>query len=228
MPDGESRQHGALCAVVSVQRFEDEEAMRTDELDFHLPPELIAQAPPADRASSRLMHYRMADQSVAHRRFSDLPLLLRAGDLLVFNDARVIPARFMLQKNTLGKVEGLFLDEARAGEWRVLLKNPGSAGVGTTLHFAQAPEVTATVIEKGAEGEYRIAVEGGGPALSLLARVGRMPLPPYIKRGKEGDDRDAADRERYQTVYARSPGSIAAPTAGLHFSDTILKELARS
>ena len=99
--------------------------MRTDELDFHLPSELIAQSPAPDRAASRLMHYLMADQSVAHRQFSDLPSLLRAGDLLVFNDARVIPARFMLQKNTGGKVEGLFLAEPQPGHWQVLLKNLG-------------------------------------------------------------------------------------------------------
>src|SRR5258706_15139364 len=104
--------------------------MRTDELDFELPPDLIAQAPTSDRAESRLMRYRMADQSVAHRWFSDLPSLLKAGDLLVFNDARVIPARFMLQKNTGGKIEGLFLEEARAGEWRGLFEETRAGGGG--------------------------------------------------------------------------------------------------
>src|SRR3954467_15003321 len=101
--------------------------MRTDELDFHLPPELIAQSPTPDRAASRLMHYRTADRSVTHRTFADLPSLLRPGDLLVFNDARVVPARFMLQKSTGGKVEGLFLKEMAPGRWRVLLRNLGKA-----------------------------------------------------------------------------------------------------
>src|SRR3954464_5434647 len=121
MPDGEQRQHCPAFAVVSSQHSATKHSMRTDDLDFHLPPELIAQAPAADRASSRLMHYRMADQSVAHRQFSDLPSLLKPGDLLVFNDARVIPARFMLQKNTGGKIEGLFLSEPAPGQWRALL-----------------------------------------------------------------------------------------------------------
>jgi S-adenosylmethionine:tRNA ribosyltransferase-isomerase len=99
--------------------------MRTDDLDFNLPPELIAQAPPPVRTASRLLHYRRGERGIAHRTFSDLPRLLRAGDLLVFNDARVVPARFLLRKPTGGLVEGLFLAERAPGEWRVLLKNLG-------------------------------------------------------------------------------------------------------
>src|SRR5688500_24897 len=99
--------------------------MRTDDLDFFLPPELIAQAPAADRSASRLLHYRRADRSIAHRNFAELPSLLRRGDLLVFNDARVVPARFMLQKQTGGRVEGLFLGEDAPGRWRALLRNVG-------------------------------------------------------------------------------------------------------
>lgn len=173
-----------------------------------------------------MLHYRTADRSVAHRKFSDLPSLLRAGDLLVFNDARVIPARFMLQKSSGGKVEGLFLTEPRAGEWRVLLKNLGPVKPGMELRFPHAPEVIVRVIEKREEGEYLIGVQGGGAALVLLSRVGRMPLPPYIKREKQWDARDEFDRERYQTVFAKAPGSVAAPTAGLHFTESILAELA--
>src|SRR5437762_14248946 len=100
--------------------------MRTDELDFDLPPELIAQTPARQRAASRLLHYKSADRSIAHRRFSDLPLLLRAGDLLVFNDSRVIPARFTLKKSSGGRVEGLYLGLSEAGEWRAMLKNLGT------------------------------------------------------------------------------------------------------
>src|SRR5688500_17772793 len=98
-------------------------AMRTDELDFDLPPELIAQTPPPRRTDARLMHYRRADKSVEHRTFSDLAPLLHSGDLLVFNDAQVIPARFTLRKPTGGRVEGLFLGEPSPGRWRVMLKN---------------------------------------------------------------------------------------------------------
>jgi S-adenosylmethionine:tRNA ribosyltransferase-isomerase len=198
--------------------------MRTDELDFDLPPELIAQTPTADRASSRLMHYRMGDRSIAHRQFSDLPSLLRRGDLLVFNDARVIPARFTLRKSSGGRIEGLFLGERRTGRWRVMLRNLGT--YGGELVFQTEPPIGASVAQRGDGGEYEIDVHTDGPALVLLSRIGRMPLPPYIKRDKDADPRDEFDRERYQTVFARTPGSVAAPTAGLHFTEPILAELA--
>ncbi len=115
--------------------------MRTDELDFDLPPDLIAQAPAPDRHASRLMHYRRSDRSLAHRTFSDLPGLLRPGDLLVFNDARVLPARFLLRKPTGGGVEGLFLAELGPGAWRVLLKNVGPNPIGLELRFEAEPGV---------------------------------------------------------------------------------------
>lgn len=200
--------------------------MRTEEIDFELPLDLIAQAPSADRAASRLLHYQIGDHSISHRRFSDLPKRLHAGDLLVFNDAQVIPARFMLQKSSGGKMEGLFLAETRAGEWRVLLKNLGPMKPGIELRFIQAPEIVVRVLDKREEGEYLVAVGSGEPAFGLLARIGRMPLPPYIKREKDLDKLDSFDRERYQTVYAKSPGSVAAPTAGLHFTDAVFAELA--
>jgi len=197
--------------------------MRTDDLDFHLPPELIAQAPAAHRAESRLLHYRRPDRSIAHRTFADLPSLLRRGDLLVFNDARVVPARFMLKKETGGGVEGLFLGEDTPGRWRALLKNVGRGE--PAMHFADASDVPVRIVERRDAGEFLLAVETRERALVLLSRVGRMPLPPYIKREKEHDARDDADCERYQTVYARVPGAVAAPTAGLHFTDELLKQL---
>ena len=199
--------------------------MRTDELDFELPPELIAQAPVEDRSASRLLHYRKSDNCIEHSAFSELPRLLRRGDVLVFNDAKVLPARFTLQKSTGGRIEGLFLAETIPGQWSVWLKNLGDAPIGTILHFVEAPNVTAELIHRTGGGEYRLAISTDERALALLARVGRMPLPPYIKREKVHDARDDLDRQRYQTVYARSPGSVAAPTAGLHFTDSILREL---
>jgi S-adenosylmethionine:tRNA ribosyltransferase-isomerase len=199
--------------------------MNTDDLDFHLPPELIAQTPANERTASRLMHYRREDRSVQHRTFSDLPSLLRPGDLLVFNDARVTPARFTLRKETGGRVEGLFLKQLSPREWSVMLKNLGAIAHARELHFADAPEVHARVIDQFPDGEYRMEVDSDEPALQLLARVGRMPLPPYIKREKDHDSRDDFDRERYQTVFARAEGSVAAPTAGLHFTDALLREL---
>jgi S-adenosylmethionine:tRNA ribosyltransferase-isomerase len=197
--------------------------MRTDDLDFHLPPELIAQAPAPQRAASRLLHYRRADRAIAHRTFAQLPSLLRRGDLLVFNDARVVPARFMLQKETGGRVEGLFLGEDAPGRWRALLRNVGRGE--PAMHFADAPAAQVRIVERRDAGEFVLAVEAREPALVLLSRVGRMPLPPYIRREKEHDARDDADRERYQTVYARVPGAVAAPTAGLHFTDLLMAEL---
>lgn len=199
--------------------------MQTDDLDFDLPPELIAQTPAAERGASRLLHYHRADRSMAHRHFTDLPGLLKAGDLLVFNDAWVIPARFMLRKPTGGAVEGLFISQTEPRVWLVLLKNLGTVKPDMTLHFANAPDIAARVSQKLEEGQYRIEVASDEPAMRLLERLGRMPLPPYIRREKERDDRDPLDRERYQTVYAKQPGSIAAPTAGLHFTESILKGL---
>jgi S-adenosylmethionine:tRNA ribosyltransferase-isomerase len=199
--------------------------MRTDDLDFHLPPDLIAQEPPAVRHGARLLHYRRADRSAAHRTFSDLPSLLRAGDLLVFNDTRVLPARFMLRKPTGGQVEGLFLRENALGDWNVLLRNVGPFRPGAELSFDNDPSTRAVLVERVQEGEFRISVDPLQPAGEVLQRVGRMPLPPYIKRDKGRDARDEADRERYQTVFAREPGSVAAPTAALHFSPDVLAEL---
>lgn len=198
--------------------------MRSDDLDFLLPPELIAQTPPAERHDARLMHYRMHARSIAHRTFSDLPSLLRAGDLLVFNDARVLPARLMLRKSTGGHVEGLFLEETAPGAWRVLLKNLGSHPVGMTLEFPGAGG-TMRVIERREGGEFLVTIDPPAPAADVLARAGRMPLPPYIKRHKEHDERDDLDRQRYQTVFAKSGSAVAAPTAALHFSDALLARL---
>lgn len=197
--------------------------MRTDELDFELPPELIAQVPPERRSDSRLMHYRRADRSVSHATFSDLPAILRPGDLLVFNDARVIPARFTLRKNTGGRVEALFVDEPAPGRWRVLLKNLGN--VSGPLSFADSPDLRADIARHLGAGEYEVSVSPELPAADVLNRIGRMPLPPYIRRDKDHDDRDDLDRSRYQTVFARAPGAVAAPTAALHFSDELLAAL---
>jgi S-adenosylmethionine:tRNA ribosyltransferase-isomerase len=200
--------------------------MRTDDLDFHLPPELIAQAPAAERAASRLLHYRRNDRSIAHRTFSDLPSLLCPGDLLVFNDARVLPARFMLRKDTGGLVEGLFLNHAGERRWRVLLKNVGHHP--RPMAFADEPAITASIVASYDGGEHEIEVSTDQSPAEVLGRVGRMPLPPYIKRDKGHDERDDFDRERYQTIYARTAGAVAAPTAGLHFTPAIFEALDRA
>lgn len=195
--------------------------MRADELDFNLPEELIAQTPSADRAQSRLLHYR--DGSIAHRQFSDLPRRLKKGDLLVFNDTRVLPARFYLRKPTGGRIEALFLRHGKENKrWLVMLKGLGRYKGGLYFEAAQNIQVQCVGFSNG---QYEIEVDTDEPAESLLARLGRMPLPPYIHRDASGDPRDAMDRDRYQTVYAAHPGSAAAPTAGLHFTPEILAEL---
>jgi S-adenosylmethionine:tRNA ribosyltransferase-isomerase len=199
--------------------------MRTDELDFHLPPELIAQEPPAERHGSRLLHYDPTARSISHRRFTDLPSLLRRGDLLVFNNTRVIPARFMLRKSTGGQVEGLFIRENAAGDWNVLLRNLGPEKPGQSLQFDGVDDVSLQIVDRVEGGEFRVAVTPAIGAATLLERIGRMPLPPYIKRQKGHDDRDDMDRARYQTVFAQDAGSVAAPTAALHFSPAVLDAL---
>jgi S-adenosylmethionine:tRNA ribosyltransferase-isomerase len=201
--------------------------MRTDDLDFDLPPELIAQSPTVQRPASRLLHYQRDGRSIAHRQFSDLPSLLRAGDLFVMNDTGVLPARLALRKATGGRFEGLFVREAAPGRWDVLLKNVGPIGPAARYELIarDAPPLAATIAENAGGGRFTLELATDRPAVEMLARYGRMPLPPYIRRDKAVDDRDADDRERYQTVYAATPGSVAAPTAGLHFDDDLLQRL---
>lgn len=199
--------------------------MRTTDLDFELPEELIAQNPPPHRSDSRLLHYRREDRAVEHRHFSDLLALLRPGDLLVFNDARVLPARISLRKASGGYVEGLFLAEMAPGKWRTMLKNVGTPRPGLVLTFMDAPEISMSVLDKDADGHYLTQLSVASPAVEILNKVGRMPLPPYIRRDKHHDQRDEQDRQRYQTVYAHSGHAVAAPTAGLHFTDELLAGL---
>ena len=201
--------------------------MLTDELDFDLPAELIAQAPAPARAGARLLHYRRDTRDVAHRQFKEIVTLLRPGDLLVFNNARVLPARFSLRKESGGHVEGLFINEPAPGEWEVMLKNVGTPRGPVRLSFLDDPALQIEVLAKNNEGNYRVRLNRAEPAREVLARLGRMPLPPYIRRNKDHDERDSADRERYQTVYASAGEAIAAPTAGLHFTGELLEQLSQ-
>jgi len=202
--------------------------MDSDELDFELPADLIAQEPCQTRGMSRLLHYRRADRSIRHGMFSDLAGILRAGDVMVFNDTKVLPARLRLRKTTGGGVDGLFIAEKERGAWRVLLRNIGSdpSAEGMRLAFESEPNLSMTIRRSLLHGEFEVEVTSGEAAGDVLSRVGRMPLPPYIHRGRGGDQRDELDRRRYQTVYAKSGGSVAAPTAGLHFTDEMLDALA--
>ena len=189
--------------------------------DFHyeLPEELIAHRPPAERTASRMLVLDRGD-GLADRTFRDLPQYLRPGDLLVLNDTRVIPARLEARKATGGRVEVLIerVVDAAAGELICHLRANRAPGTGRELILPE--DVTATVT--GREGRlFRLRLAGvEGDLWSYLERVGHMPLPPYIQR-----EDDAEDRERYQTVFAARPGAVAAPTAGLHFDDAMLERL---
>ena len=192
--------------------------MLTRDFSFDLPPELIAQHPPAERSGARLLTLDGRDGRIGDARIVDLPDLLHPGDLLVFNDTRVIPARLFGQKDSGGQVEVLV--ERILDPHRVLahLRCNRSPGPGTRLELAQV--LRAEV--QGRDGdlfELRFEQE----VLPALERHGHVPLPPYIQRADQPED-----RQRYQTVYARQPGSVAAPTAGLHFDPPLLARLAQA
>ena len=208
--------------------------------DFHyeLPEDLVAQRPAEQRAESRLMVVDRAARTVAHRRFGDLAELLRAGDLLVVNDTRVLPTRLFARKATGGRVELLFFgvptDTAEGWRCRALSRSSKPIRPGTALALerrASDAEIdragAALVVEEVREGgELVVACTGAGATAytDVLRRFGEVPLPPYIRR--DGAGPDAVDAERYQTVYAREPGAVAAPTAGLHFTEALLERLA--
>ena len=193
--------------------------MRAADFDYDLPETLIAQHPPAERRASRLLSLA-AGGALADGVFGDLPGLLRAGDLLVLNDTRVIPARLYARKASGGRVE--ILVERSLGEGRVLAHARASKPLraGTSVEF---PDGGWCAIRGRAGDLFELDFGSEAALLSTLDGCGHMPLPPYIRRPDE-----ALDRERYQTVFARRPGAVAAPTAGLHFDPPMLDELVRA
>jgi S-adenosylmethionine:tRNA ribosyltransferase-isomerase len=201
-----------------------------DLYDYDLPRELIAQRPLEDRAAARLLVVRRREASIEHRRVRDLPDLLTAGDLLVVNDTRVVPARLVGRRAaTAGKWEGLFLriepDGPQAGAWRILAQTRGRpvAGERIVLVDRAGRDAAELVLEGRAEGgAWLVRPASDESAEALLVRVGRVPLPGYIRGGLD----EPGDVERYQTVFARASGSAAAPTAGLHFTTDLLAALA--
>ncbi len=206
------------------------------DFDFALPEELIAQTPPEVRGSSRMLCVDRATGAWRDDRFASLPRLLRAGDLLILNDSRVIPARLhatragaRTQHNSpapTGRIEVLLTQQLRPDVWSALVRPGRKVQPGETLRFADAAGVTvlqAEVLAAGEYGERTLRFTPDPEFLAKLDRIGHMPLPPYIHRDDNG-----ADKSRYQTVYAGQPGSAAAPTAGLHFTPEILAELAQA
>lgn len=183
---------------------------RTSDYDYTLPDELIASHPLARREDSRMMVLHRAEQRIEHRFFREFPTFLRAGDLVVLNDTRVIPARVFADG---GKIELLFLEAVRENTWKCLVKPGRKMRIGATVNIRG---VTGTVQEILPEGERIIAFSGPVD----LDAAGELPLPPYFARAVE-----PADAERYQTVFARERGAVAAPTAGLHFTPEILAQV---
>ncbi|MHC4064375.1 MAG: tRNA preQ1(34) S-adenosylmethionine ribosyltransferase-isomerase QueA, partial [Planctomycetota bacterium] len=197
------------------------------ELDYDLPAELIAQEPLAERHASRLLVLDRTTSAFTDETFRDLPQHLESPDLLVLNDTRVIPARFLVRRSTGGRLDGLYLQELEPGAWEVLLNGSSRLRPGESLtvepHHAGVSMELETRIEGG---RWRVRVSPAEAAVQILSRTGQPPLPPYIRRPKHPDPGQLAlDRARYQTVYAERPGAVAAPTAGLHFSSELLTGL---
>ena len=209
--------------------------MLVRDFNYQLPPDLIAQEPLADRAASRLLHVDRASGKFCDRRFREFPDLLKPDDLIVFNNSRVFPARLYgtrsgakaqpvssqnpAAKDFLkGQIEVLLTRQIsqEPNEWECLVRPGRKIGVGERLFFGDDVELQAEVVARGSFGERRIRFSEVRDFFGLIERLGHVPLPPYISREDRPDD-----RERYQTVYARERGSVAAPTAGLHFTPEI-------
>lgn len=194
--------------------------MQIADFDFELPDELIAQQPLASRAESRMLVVRRDANSFEDERFYDFPRFVRAGDVVVLNNTKVFPARLFGTSETGARVEIFLVRETAAQTWETLARPARRLKTGKKIVFGE--NLQAEVLEKSDEGRVFVRFEARGDFDELLETLGKTPLPPYIKRAENEFDRD---RERYQTVYAREKGSIAAPTAGLHFTPQILEEV---
>jgi S-adenosylmethionine:tRNA ribosyltransferase-isomerase len=205
-------------------------ALRVADFDYHLPPELIAQQPPAERGQSRMLVMNRSTGALRDTSFAEIPSLLHPGDLLVLNDTRVIPARLYARRTVVrerekptGRVEVMLTEPAGENLWRALVHPGSKVRVGEILIFPSpsgAIELEAEVLERNYFGQRLLRFKPVDDFYTVLDRIGHVPLPPYIRR-----DDAVADRERYQTVYSRERGSVAAPTAGLHFTPQILDAL---
>jgi S-adenosylmethionine:tRNA ribosyltransferase-isomerase len=195
--------------------------MKTSDFDYHLPEHLIAQTPCAIRSHSRLLHYSRCDKAIQHRLFTDIIDLLKPEDLLVFNNTRVIPARIYGHKETGGKVEILIERLVNERQCLAHIRASKTPKPGSTITLSdQSNELSFSVTVKGREDDLFILVSTEHDMATIMQSIGHMPLPPYIAR-----DDDIEDFSRYQTVYADSPGAVAAPTAGLHFDEKLLQSI---
>lgn len=203
--------------------------MLTDELDFTLPPELIATEPASPRDSARLLVIRRATKTIAHHHVRDLPSLGLFGpnDLFIFNQSKVVPAYFQLTRTaTGGHVTGLYLASPAPDTWSVLLESRGKLQPGESLHFNNESRLTLTT--RLENGRWLATLHSPLAHLALLDQIGSPPLPPYIRKQRQAlnlPPLQPNDRDRYNTVYASQAGSVAAPTAGLHFTTQLLASL---
>jgi S-adenosylmethionine:tRNA ribosyltransferase-isomerase len=200
----------------------------TADFDFTLPADLIAQKPADSRDESRLMVVDRSSRQTSHRSFKEIVEFLVQGDVLVLNDSRVFPARLRASNpKTGGQLEFLLLEEFGRNEWWAMVRPAKRAPVGSSFvlldHHESPTCITATVIETNAEGQRVLRFSGIPNLMDRLDLLGEVPLPPYIER--TGVSEMEVDRERYQTVYARAAGSVAAPTAGLHFTKDLLEKI---
>lgn len=203
-----------------------EDPDRLESYQFDLPSDRIAQSPQGERGQSRLLvlpRTAATDRERVDTHFSELPKYLHDGDLLVLNDTKVIPARVDFKRASGGVVRGLLLGLPRGDRVQLMLEGKGRLAPGDVLSIGDQGDAM-TLTEHVGGGMWIGTLTGDDAARRMLSR-GRMPLPPYIKRAKGGDPRDALDHERYQTVFAQSEGAIAAPTAGLHFTDAMIARL---
>ncbi|MCG8540721.1 MAG: tRNA preQ1(34) S-adenosylmethionine ribosyltransferase-isomerase QueA [Clostridia bacterium] len=192
--------------------------MKTSDFNFDLPEELIAQVPLNERDKSRLMILERAGGKIEHKTFRDILSCLRKGDCLVLNDTRVIPARLFGMKDTGASVEFLLLKRIDKNRWETLVKPGKRAKIGSRFFFGENKELTGEIVDLAQEGTRIIEFCYEGIFEEVLDRLGNMPLPPYITEKLE-------NKERYQTIYSKHSGSAAAPTAGLHFTEELLKEI---
>src|SRR5579862_1958385 len=205
--------------------------LRVSDFDFELPEELIAQQPPAQRGASRMMLLDRATGLVQDRQFADLPSLLQPGDLVVLNDSRVIPARLYARRTLrrekekpTGRIEVMLTEPAGENLWHALVRPGRKIAIGEHLVFSTPSgkiALEAEVLERGEFGDRLIEFAPVEGFFGILDRIGHIPLPPYIHREDE-----SVDRDRYQTVFSRERGSVAAPTAGLHFTPQMLDGIA--
>ena len=198
--------------------------MRVDDFDYHLPEDRIAQYPADQRDHSRLLVIRRDSDVLEDRMFYDIADYLRPGDLLVRNNSKVIPARlYGVKEGTGAKIEFLLtkrLENAEGDVWETMVRPGKRLRPGDRVVFSKQPRLAAGILDYSEGGTRTVRFETDGVFLEVLSEIGRMPLPPYIERESE-----ALDKERYQTVYAKDPGSVAAPTAGLHFSEELFAKL---